>query len=168
MDWQDAIGMAETFTPQHVILIRVVLAAMLGGVLGFEREDRHHAAGLRTHMLIATSAALFTLLTFEIYHRSDVINQGEGSRADPIRAIEAVTAGIAFLGAGAIFRSGSRVRNLTTGAAMWLAGAIGVAVALGYYVIAVVVTVFSLVVLSLLHRASRAIGDRKADERSSD
>lgn len=140
------IGFVETSTPQHILLIRLVFAAILGGVIGFEREA-HGSAGLRTHILIATAACLFTLLAFEIFHLSDVISTGQ---ADPIRSIEAVTAGIAFLGAGAIFQSRGSIQGLTTAAGMWLAGAVGLAVALGYYVIALAVALLAVIVLAVL------------------
>lgn len=152
-----AIGLVDTVTPQYIMLIRLLIAAVLGGVVGFERED-HAAAGLRTHILIATAACLFTLLAFEIFHLSDVEVTG---RADPIRAIEAVTAGIAFLGAGAIFQSRGSVQGLTTAAGMWLAGAVGVASALGYYFIALAVALLAVVVLALL----RPFSHRQADGR---
>ncbi|WP_395816757.1 MgtC/SapB family protein [Devosia sp.] len=158
------IGFVETTTPQHIMLIRLAVAAILGGVIGFEREQ-HAAAGLRTHILIAVAACLYTLLTFEIFHLSDVVESG---RSDPIRAIEAVTAGIAFLGAGAIFRSGLTVQGLTTGAGMWLAGAVGVAAALGYYGIGLAVAILAVVVLALMRRITQAsvpVDDKRSDDR---
>jgi putative Mg2+ transporter-C (MgtC) family protein len=159
-----AIGFVETTTPQHIMLIRLGIAAILGGVIGFEREQ-HAAAGLRTHILIAVAACLYTLLTFEIFHLSDVVESG---RSDPIRAIEAVTAGIAFLGAGAIFRSGLTVQGLTTGAGMWLAGAVGVAAALGYYGIGLAVAILAVMVLALMRRFTQAsvpVDDKRSDDR---
>lgn len=159
-----AIGFVETTTPQHIMLIRLGIAAILGGVIGFEREQ-HAAAGLRTHILIAVAACLYTLLTFEIFHLSDVVESG---RSDPIRAIEAVTAGIAFLGVGAIFRSGLTVQGLTTGAGMWLAGAVGVAAALGYYGIGLAVAILAVVVLALMRRFTQAsvpVDDKRSDDR---
>lgn len=141
-----AIGFVETTTPQHILLIRLAIAAILGGVIGYERES-HAAAGFRTHILIATAACLFTQLAFEIFHLSDVVETG---RADPIRTIEAVTAGIAFLGAGAIFQSRGSVQGLTTAAGMWLAGAVGVAAAMGYYFIALAVSLLAVLVLAAL------------------
>jgi putative Mg2+ transporter-C (MgtC) family protein len=146
-------GYMETHTPQHIMLLRVLIAAILGGLIGFEREAHSLAAGLRTHILIATAACLFTLLTFEIFHLSDVVSTG---RADPIRVVEAVTAGIAFLGAGAIIQQRSGVQGLTTGAGMWLAGAVGVAVAMGFYVVALWVALLAVLVLAAL----RAIAHR--------
>lgn len=154
MDWVGSIGYIETQTPQHVILIRLLIAAVLGGVIGFEREMSHGAAGLRTHILIAAAAALFTTMAFEIFHLSGVA----GSEvADPIRAVEAVTAGIAFLGAGAIFQQRGNVQGLTTGAGMWLAGAVGVTSALGYYLVGTVVAIFAVVVLGALRAFAHRI-----------
>ncbi|ODT78328.1 MAG: hypothetical protein ABS76_24145 [Pelagibacterium sp. SCN 64-44] len=148
MDIGNAYGLVDTYLPQHIIAIRLLMAAIFGAMIGFEREINTAEAGLRTHILIAVAAALFTILTFEIFH---TIETGqEASRADPIRAVEAVTAGIAFLGAGAIFRSGANVQGLTTGAGMWLAGAVGVATALGFYVIAGLVALFAILVLAAL------------------
>lgn len=142
-----AIGFVETETPQHIFFIRLLIAAVLGGVIGFEREAHHENAGLRTHILVATAACLFTMLSIEI----QVLALETGSNnPDPIRAVEAVTAGVAFLGAGAIFQQRGNVRGLTTGAGMWLAGALGVAVALGYYMVAGGLAVFALMVLSVL------------------
>ncbi|HEY0854627.1 MAG TPA: MgtC/SapB family protein [Devosia sp.] len=155
------IGFVETTTPQHILLIRLAFAAILGGAIGFERES-HAAAGFRTHILIATAACLFTLLAFEIFHLSDVMSNG---RSDPIRSIEAVTAGIAFLGAGAIFQSRGSVQGLTTAAGMWLAGAVGVAVALGYYIIALAVSLLAVMVLALLRHFTENKGpDARGDE----
>ena len=156
-----AIGYVETSTPQHILLLRLGFAAILGGAIGYERES-HAAAGFRTHILIATAACLFTLLAFEIFRLSEVISTG---RSDPIRAIEAVTAGIAFLGAGAIFQSRGSVQGLTTAAGMWLAGAVGVAVALGYYLIAVAVSVFAVIVLEVLRHLTRKRSDDRAAPR---
>lgn len=162
------IGFAETNTPQHVILIRLFVAALLGAAIGYEREANNVAAGLRTHILISTAAALFTILAFEIYR---LALEGGSETADPIRAVEAVTAGIAFLGAGAIFQQRGSVQGLTTGAGMWLAGAVGVCAAVGYYLIAIAVAVFAVIVLAALrafaHRfvgAKQEIQDKAAAE----
>jgi putative Mg2+ transporter-C (MgtC) family protein len=152
MDVGNEFGYVQTYLPQHIIAIRLLIAAFLGAVIGFEREVNTAQAGLRTHILVATAASLFTILAFEIYH---TIGQGpNGSQADPVRAVEAVTAGIAFLGAGAIFRDGGGVQGLTTGAGMWLAGAVGVATALGYYVVAVGTAALAILVLAALRAFS--------------
>jgi putative Mg2+ transporter-C (MgtC) family protein len=158
MDWATGLGFVESHTPQHVLAIRLVLAAIFGGMIGFEREGSNYgSAGLRTHILIATAACLFTLLAFEIYRTA---LEGGSNNPDPVRAVEATTAGIAFLGAGAIFQARGSVRGLTTGAGMWLAGAVGVATALGYYFIAFGVALFAVIILSTLkYVAHRMIGD---------
>lgn len=154
MDFVTVIGFEQTHQPQHIILIRLLIAGLLGAVIGFERGSQSGTAGLRTHILIALAAALFTLLAFEIYHEA---LEGGSQNSDPIRAIEAVTAGIAFLGAGAIFQQRGSVQGLTTGAGMWLAGAVGVCAALGYYVIALAVAVFAVLVLAAMRAFSHKV-----------
>ncbi len=166
MDVGNEFGFVQTYLPQHIIAIRLLIAATLGAMIGFEREWNTAEAGLRTHILVATAAALFTILAFEIFH---TIGPGSGgSQADPIRAVEAVTAGIAFLGAGAIFRSGGSVQGLTTGAGMWLAGAVGVATALGYYLVAFGVALLAVIVLAALRALAHNVirGDEVDEEKS--
>lgn len=159
MDVGNEWGMVETYLPLHIILIRLLVAAILGALIGFEREMRNGAAGLRTHILVSSAAALFTILAFEIFHTIDT-EGSVGTPADPIRVVEAVTAGIAFLGAGAIFHLRGNVQGLTTGAGMWLAGAVGVATALGFYLVAAVVAVFAVVVLSALRAFAHGVVNR--------
>lgn len=148
MDAGNDFGYVQTYLPQHIIAIRLLIAAALGAMIGFEREWNTAEAGLRTHILVAVAAALFTILAFEIFHT--IGDRGGETRADPIRAVEAVTAGIAFLGAGAIFRSGGNVQGLTTGAGMWLAGAVGLTTALGHYLVAFGVALLAVLVLAAL------------------
>lgn len=154
MDFLTSLGFEATHTPQHVILIRLLVAAVLGAMIGFERGAEARTAGLRTHILIALAAALFTTLAFEIYRAA--LESGSNN-SDPIRAIEAVTAGIAFLGAGAIFQQRGSVQGLTTGAGMWLAGAVGVCAALGFYGIALAVSIFAVIVLAALRAFSHQV-----------
>jgi len=163
MDVGNELGFVHTYLPQHIIAIRLLIAAVLGAMIGFEREVNTAEAGLRTHILVAVAATLFTILAFEIFH---TIEPGQnGPQADPIRAVEAVTAGIAFLGAGAIFRSGRNVQGLTTGAGMWLAGAVGVATALGYYLVALGVAVLAILVLAALRAfAHNIIGNHEGED----
>jgi putative Mg2+ transporter-C (MgtC) family protein len=138
-----------THLSEVTIALRLVLAAAFGAVIGYERERLDRPAGLRTHMLTALAAAVFTIITFEIYA---VTLREPNSSSDPIRIIEAVTAGVAFLAAGAIFRSQGGVQGLTTGAGMWLAGAIGVATGAGYFVLATMATVLAAFILAVLRR----------------
>lgn len=147
-DILDDMGHA-TWLPFTVIVARLALAAVLGALVGFEREWRRHSAGLRTHMLVSLAAATFAVLGIEIVHSAQF--EEDSSRLDPIRVIEAVTAGVAFLAAGSIIFSRGRVKGLTTGAGLWLAGSIGLAAGLGLWQVAAVVTVLALIVLGLLH-----------------
>ncbi|MBB4051910.1 putative Mg2+ transporter-C (MgtC) family protein [Devosia subaequoris] len=147
MDIGNSIGWVDSHLPTHIIAIRLAIAAVLGALIGFEREVNTAEAGLRTHILVSVAAALFTILAFEIFH---TIQDASQTNSDPIRAVEAVTAGIAFLGAGAIFRSGAGVQGLTTGAGMWLAGAAGVATSLGYYLVAAGVALLAVIVMAAL------------------
>jgi putative Mg2+ transporter-C (MgtC) family protein len=145
-----------------VIVARLLLAAAFGAAIGFEREWRDRPAGLRTHMLVCIAAATFAILTVEIAN-SPVFSAGnfrEAVRFDPIRMVEAVTAGVAFLAAGTILFTKGEVRGLTTGAGMWLAGAIGLAAGLGLWQVAALVTFLSLVVLGLLQALERRLAGR--------
>lgn len=166
-DLLHTLGMADTFWQLPTILIRLIVAVVFGAVIGFEREVSLHSAGLRTHILIALAAALYTILTLEIFHLPEVMTNG---RSDPVHSVEAVTAGIAFLGAGVLFRGGNRPHGLTTAAGMWLAGAVGMTAALGYYAIGAFVCATAVVVLLLLKAVDRALnrGQPKASEANPD
>lgn len=146
------------YLPVGTITVRLLLAALMGGVIGLEREWRRRPAGLRTHILVAVAAALFAILTLEITHAEVV--QGDNIRADPIRMIEAVTAGVAFLAAGAIIQSRGSVKGLTTGAGLWLSGAVGVACGLGLWTVAAIAVIIGLVVIVVLGRLERSVTKR--------
>lgn len=156
-EFMDRFGQ-QTWLPFSVIAGRLLLAAALGSVVGMEREWRDRPAGLRTHILICLATAAIAILTIEITH-VDVF-AGQEIRIDPIRLVEATTAGVAFLAAGLIFFAKGEVHGLTTGAGMWLAGAIGLAVGLGFWQIAVLATVLALIVLGLLQIALTNTKDR--------
>jgi putative Mg2+ transporter-C (MgtC) family protein len=157
----DASG---TIGEELVIALRLGLAALFGAVLGYERETAARPAGLRTHMLTALAAAVFTVITFEIFDAVRTVEGGAGT--DPIRVIEAVTSGVAFLAAGTIIQSRGRVRGLTTGASIWMAGSLGVAAGAGFYMLAVIAVLLSLVILAVLTRLERRItrGRERASE----
>lgn len=144
----EALGGHKTVLPSLEAVLRTFMAVVVGGLIGLDRELRSKPAGLRTHILISLAAALFTLITFELH--SQFTGDDGTKTADPVRIIEAVTAGVAFLAAGAIIQSRGNVHGLTTGANMWLAGALGVACGAGYYVLAIIGTVFALIVLIVL------------------
>lgn len=142
--------------PPGTVLARLVTAAFLGGLIGLDRAASSKPAGLRTHMLIALAASLFALLAPEL--AGFLATEGAELRIDPLRLIEAVTAGVAFLAAGSIITSRGSVQGLTTGAGMWMAGAIGLACGIGKPALAVLATVLALVILSVLKTIERRIG----------
>lgn len=162
-----ALGGNPTEESFWVLLVRLLVAALLGALIGLEREIKNHPAGLRTHMLVSAAAATFTIMTFEIYHEMVDLNAEGLARLDPIRVIEAVTAGVAFLAAGAIIRSRSGdIKGLTTGAAMWMAGAIGVASGAGFFSVAVMATALVLVITLVLGQIEKRYLDRDEDNPS--
>jgi len=146
----------RSWTPEWVIATRLGLACILGGLIGLEREMGNHDAGLRTHILVSLASCVFTLVAWEIYQHIRAIEQP--ATGDPVRIIEAVTAGAGFLAAGIIFQSGSKVHGLTTGAGVWTAAAIGVACGSGAYAIAGITTVMVLVVLFGLGAIKKKMG----------
>lgn len=134
-----------------VMIARLTAAALLAGLIGLDRELLQRSAGLRTHMLVSLAAAAFTIVMSEIV--GSYADTSDHIRADPIRIIEAVTAGVAFLAAGSIIQARGGVRGLTTGAGLWLAGAIGLSVGAGYWTIAVIATVIGFIVITALRFA---------------
>jgi putative Mg2+ transporter-C (MgtC) family protein len=123
--------------------IRLVIAAVLGLAIGFEREIHGHPAGLRTHMLVALGSALFTVLSIRGFG-GDVAGQAP---VDPTRIAAQIVSGIGFLGAGAILKDGIVVRGLTTAASLWATAAVGMAAGAGEYLIGAVGTAVILVSL---------------------
>ena len=127
------------------LLLRLSIAALLGAVLGWERELRAKSAGLRTHMLVTLGAAVFALLGVEVLTAS----AGEASaRIDPSRVLEGIVGGIGFLGAGSIIQSRGQVEGLTTAAGVWISGAIGAACGLGMFRIAAIAAGFAFVTIA--------------------
>lgn len=143
------------------VMLRLLLAALLGGLLGIEREHKGKAAGVRTHMLVSMGAALFVLLA----------TQGGMQANELSRVMQGVIAGIGFLGAGTILKADQeeKVRGLTTAAGIWLTAAIGVAAGMGREATAVLSTLLALGVLTLMPRLIEGI-DRTAprDSRAED
>jgi putative Mg2+ transporter-C (MgtC) family protein len=136
------------------LILRVALAAALGGAIGAERELRERGAGLRTHLLVSVGSALFTLVS--AYGFSDwEFSTPEGVVFDPTRIAAQIVTGIGFLGAGAIIRQGLSIRGLTTAATLWIAAAIGLAAGAGFYSAAIVTTATVLVALGPLRYVAR-------------
>jgi len=142
------LGNAEDVT---ILVVRLTVAALLGGLLGYERETIGASAGLRTHMLVSVGSALFVLIPL----------QAGMEVQDLSRVLQGVTAGIGFLGAGAILKQKERndIKGLTTAASVWMTAAIGVAAGMGREGTAVLSALFGIVILAIL----RAPGKRRND-----
>ena len=134
------------------VTLRLLIAAVLGGVLGYEREKKGKAAGMRTHMLVALGAALFVLIP----------QQAKVTDADLTRVLQGLVAGVGFLGAGAIIRVGDQgeVKGLTTAAGIWLTAAIGMAAGMGREATAVLATLLALFVLSVFPKVAQSLEHR--------
>ena len=123
----------------HVLIMRIVIAGLLGGVIGAEREFRAKIAGTRTHLLVAVGAALMMIVS----------RYGFDGQGDPARVAAQIVSGIGFIGAGAIMVNKRAIHGLTTAAGIWVAAGIGMAVASGMYAIGIATTVISLVGLEV-------------------
>lgn len=120
------------------MFLRILVALLLGLLLGTEREIRGHAAGMKTMALIAVGSCMFTILGLE---------PAFGTRVDPTRIAAQIVSGVGFLGAGAILRQGIDVKGLTTAASIWVVASLGMAVGFGYYSIAIFTTFIVIVML---------------------
>ena len=144
--------------------LRLLLAGVLAGVIGLEREQRDQEAGLRTHILVAGGACLFMIVG--VYAWSDfTLSQQVGAVVDPSRVASYVVAGIGFLGGGAIIKYGANIKGLTTAASVWITAAIGVAVGVGMYGLAVVTAALVLFTLWPLRKIAGRLGLRSEGER---
>ena len=132
-------------------LLRMLLASLLGGIIGLERDIHGRAAGLRTHLLVSLGAAVFTILSEFISNNAGT----SGLPSDPGRIAAQIVTGIGFLGAGVIIKEGVNVRGLTTAACLWIVAAIGMAAGGGYYVIAIITTGIALIGLVILKFSER-------------
>ena len=126
------------------LLVRLCIAALLGGILGFERERHGRPAGLRTHLLVSLGASAFMILS------PLVAGMSEGLPGDPGRIAAQIISGIGFLGAGAIVKEGVSIRGLTTAASLWIAAAIGMTAGAGYYLGPIFICVLAILALVLL------------------
>lgn len=154
MDW----------TAQLVVLGDTAIAMVLGGAIGFERELKNRPAGFRTHMLVAGAAALLVGLgqLVIVDHRLD----GEGITVDPLRLVEAVIAGVSFIGAGTIFghRGSQVVAGITTAASILMVAVIGVMAGFRYHLLATAATLLTLLVLAAVGAFERRMMARVKDE----
>lgn len=147
---------------QFVGLLDIFIAALLGGVVGFEREWKHKPAGLRTNMIISSASAFFILLGRYVIVDFQMLISDEASGVDPVRMLNAVILGISVLGAGTILKSvnGQDVKYLTTSATILMASAIGMSVALKQYILAIGATVIILIINRVMDYLSMLISRR--------
>lgn len=131
------------------IIIRLVLSALMGGLIGLEREASNRPAGLRTHILVTSGSAL--MMQISIYMVTFSVD------GDPARLASQVVSGIGFLGAGTIIRNGNTVKGLTTAASLWVSAGIGLAIGSGFYLGAVVTTLIVYLTLKRLGNMERAV-----------
>ncbi len=124
-----------------IVFLKLMLAVLLSGIIGFERESRNKGAGLRTHILVGISACLVVLTSFYV---SDIYKD---TSLDPTRLLHGIITGIGFLCAGTIIRAGNQISGLTTAATVWTVACIGMAVGAGQYLTA---TLFTLIVFFVL------------------
>jgi putative Mg2+ transporter-C (MgtC) family protein len=135
-----------------IAALRLFLAALLGGLIGLERESLNKAAGLRTHTLVSLGSCLIMLTSIEIFE-----NVGHGTIGDPARIAAQVVSGIGFLGAGTILRSGFDIKGLTTAASLWVVASIGLAVGIGSYFAAIVTTTIVFLILVYMPRIENKV-----------
>jgi len=132
---------------------KLVLAALMGAIVGLERLWTGHPAGLRTNMVIAISSCLFTILSIEAFPL-------QGSAQDTARVAAGIVTGVGFLGAGALLQTKSHVRGLTTAATIWLVAALGMAAGAGFYFIGVFTTIMTTALLVVLRPVSASLERR--------
>ena len=137
--------------PVYESFLRILFAALLGALIGLERERRRQPAGLRTHAVLAVGSSLITLVSIYTSYTYG------GITADPSRITAQIVSGIGFLGAGAILRFGVTVKGLTTAASLWSTAGIGIAVGTGMYTISLFTTLVLLLFLTLVSKIEREI-----------
>jgi putative Mg2+ transporter-C (MgtC) family protein len=134
------------------MIIKLLLASLLGGLIGLEREVHGRPAGFRTHLLVALGSCLFVISSIHFYELYGNRGGSGPLGVDPSRIAAQVVTGIGFLGAGAIIREGASIRGLTTAACLWVAAAIGLACGAGLFLVSFLVTCLALLSLLLLKK----------------
>ena len=140
----------------RIQIIRLLIACICGGIIGFERTHRLKEAGIRTHCIIASASALIMLVSqygFEELYENGMFLAGTHG-ADPSRVAAQIVCGISFIGAGVIFRNGNSVKGLTTAAGIWATAGVGMAIGSGMYIPGIVLTVIVLSIQVFFHRFS--------------
>ena len=140
-----------TLGTQLELTLRLVVALMLGAVIGWERELQRMPAGFRTHALVSLGSAIFTIVSAYAF---------TGPLSDPTRIAAQIVSGVGFLGGGAILHYGGTVRGLTTAASLWAVAAVGMAAGAGLFVVAAVSSVLVIVALEVFQRIERTVKRR--------
>lgn len=139
-------------------ILRIILAAAGGFAVGLERTNRSKEAGIRTHCIIASASALFMILSLygfrELSGPEGALTVGGVGTADPARVAAGIVSGVSFLGAGVIYRTAGKVKGLTTAAGIWATAALGMSFGCGMYLVGIFMTVFLVVIQTLMHRHS--------------
>jgi len=148
------------------LIVKPLVASICGAILGWDREIRGRAAGLRTQMLVCLGACTFTMATLEFF--DFMKEQYPDGNTDPTRVIAGVIGGIGFLGAGSIMRSGDSIQGVTTAATVWVVGAIGTACGLGLYSLAWVSVTFAALILIGLAKLERDIIESNPEDGSNE
>lgn len=138
------------------------MACLFGFAIGFDREYRKRPAGLRTNMLTALAASAFAIIAIELTAALGAIT--DQTRLDPVRVVEAVAAGVAFLAAGTIIQSSSDVKGLTTGVGMWLSGAVGLACGAGFLTVGFIATILAIIILIPLNKLEEKLPQREVSD----
>ncbi len=138
-------------------VLRLLLAIMLGGAIGLERESRGRPAGLRTHILVCLGATIIMIASTRMGELTQALSPASRIQVDPGRIAAGIVTGIGFLGAGAIIRIGDLVRGLTTAGCIWFVAALGITIGQGLYALAIISTLLALVVLLALTQVERRI-----------
>ncbi len=141
--------------PAHEVIIRLLLGAVIGGIIGFEREVHGRAAGFRTQLIVCIAAVLIMIVSENYYFH--LISSNHMLRIDPARIAAGAIIGIGFLGGGVIIKSGLSVRGLTTAALIWIVSAIGLAIGGGLYFEAIATSVITIITLVFLRGVEKKI-----------
>lgn len=143
--------------------VKLLAAVLAGGVIGFDREVKGRAAGLRTHMLVALAAATTAVLALDLSAKLYAANPNVN--ADPLRIIEGLVAAVGFIGGGIIIRSGGRIRGLTTASSLWICGMVGLAYGAGYFALATITLAIAFTVLVLLSWVEVKLGTKRPPDK---
>jgi len=149
--------MGDLSITAETILLRLALAALLGTIIGFEREVHGRPAGLRTNIVVVVASCLLMIISLELTSLFQSLDSQSAVRVDPGRIASYAVAGMGFIGAGAIMQGRGSVRGLTSAAGLWAGNAIGLAVGAGFFLAAVIATAFVLLALFPLRNVYRAI-----------